>query len=284
MPKEKIRLNLIRKLGTGFRELIGDLLREAPFRTMVKRIVAVSPVSIRTKSLWDAVGRPNYLFGLLRAADEAILENVSEISAIEFGVANGNGLLILANHAAAVEKETGVKIKVFGFDTGGGYPPFGGDYRDQPDIQGPGYFPMDEVALRKKLRSNTTLIIGDVAKTVPEFISNRNNPAIGFIAVDICLYTAAREALKILSSPERRMLLKIPMFFRNIAGFHWHSFAGERLAISEFNKENFGVKIEQWHGVSYGRPFPEAHWLDRMYVAHNLEAISKVPNVLARVH
>ncbi len=72
------------------------------------------------KTRWDVAPRPQYLCGLLAAADEAIQENVREISAFEFGVAGGNGLLALSASGRAVEAETGVKTSVYGFDTGPG--------------------------------------------------------------------------------------------------------------------------------------------------------------------
>jgi hypothetical protein len=36
------------------------------------------------------------------------------------------------------------------------------------------------------------------------------------------------------------------------------------------------LKIDRWHGVKARRPFPEALFLDALYVAHDLAAISKV--------
>jgi len=55
-----------------------------------------------------------------------------------------------------------------------------------------------------------------------------------------------------------------------------HRFAGELLAIEEFNKSDVGVKIDCWRGIAKQRPFPEAAWLNRMYIAHDVDAISKV--------
>ena len=91
-------------------------------------------VSARTRALWDLSKRPAYLVGVLAAAEQALAQGVSAISVIEFGVAGGEGLIALQNEAAAVESETGVEIKVYGFDMGPhGLPRFIGDYRDHPD-------------------------------------------------------------------------------------------------------------------------------------------------------
>ena len=55
-----------------------------------------------------------------------------------------------------------------------------------------------------------------------------------------------------------------------------HRFAGELLALDEFNSSNCGVKVDSWRGITKQRPFPEAAWLNRMFIAHDLDAISKV--------
>jgi hypothetical protein len=53
-----------------------------------------------------------------------LYEKVSEISVFEFGVAGGNGLVALQNYAEIIEQQTGVKMRVFGFDTGHGLTEF----------------------------------------------------------------------------------------------------------------------------------------------------------------
>src|SRR4051812_38422617 len=80
--------------------------KEPPFRLPARYLVALLPFSIRTKALFDALGRPQYLYGVLQAADEALREGVDRISVLEFGVAAGNGLVALQSAAEAVESET----------------------------------------------------------------------------------------------------------------------------------------------------------------------------------
>jgi hypothetical protein len=48
------------------------------------------------------------------------------------------------------------------------------------------------------------------------------------------------------------------------------------LAVEEFNAANDTVKIDQWRGISDDRAFPEKGWLKRMYLAHDLKAISNL--------
>jgi hypothetical protein len=249
---------------------------EPPFRIFARAFIKTFSTSIRTKSRWDAVARPHYLVGVLAAADQALREGVSEISVIEFGVAGGNGLLALEEYATAVEKEAGVKIAVYGFDTGEGIPEMCGDYRDHPDQWKAMDYPMDEQLLRWRLSKRTTLLIGNVAQTVPEFVGNMQRSPVGFIAIDVDLYSSTRDALQIFSLPGKRMLRRAVMYFDDIDFFFNHKFAGELLAIDEFNAKNNTVKIDRWRGIANGRIFPEHPWIKKMYIAHDIHAISQV--------
>ena len=69
------------------------------------------------------VGYPPYLYGLLCAARTARAVGLREFTAIEFGVAGGNGLVALEEHAAAIQQQTKMSIRIFGFDSGAGLPP-----------------------------------------------------------------------------------------------------------------------------------------------------------------
>jgi hypothetical protein len=248
---------------------------EPPFRLITKAVIKRLPVSVRTKARWDTCPRPQYLAGVLAAADEAKQEGVGEISVFEFGVAGGNGLLALGDVAAAVEAETGIRIAVYGFDTGSGLPELTGDYRDYPDHWQPGDYPMNEAALRSRLRSNTRLVIGNVRDTLPQIIPGIHQP-IGFVAVDVDIYSSTCDVLRIFSNRSRKMLRRVFMYCDDVDLMFTHRFAGELLAIEEFNQSDAGVKIDCWRGITKQRPFPEAAWLNRMYIAHDLEAISKV--------
>jgi len=176
--------------------------------------------------------------------------------------------------AEAVEKETRVHISVYGFDTGRGLPELTGDQRDHPDRWVAGDYMMNEQALRARLTSRSTLVLGQVKDTVADFVQNMQRSPLGFIAVDLDLYSSTRDALQVLSLPAKRMLLHVPMYFDDVKRIFNHRFAGELLAIYEFNATNESVKIDRWRGISEDRAFPESDWLDRMYVAHDLEAIS----------
>jgi hypothetical protein len=255
--------------------LLSRLIREPPLRTFIWAYFRIAPVSVRLKAAWSSANRPQYLAGVLEAADQARRQGVSAISVIEFGVASGAGLLILEAHARAVERETGVEIAVFGFDTGHGLPAPIGDHRDHPDLWQPGDFPMDEASLRRRLGPRTTLVLGNVAETVPRFAADMEHPPVGFAAIDLDFYSSTRDALRLLSLPDRRMLNRVALYFDDVLGTGHHAFAGERLAIAEFNAANECVKIDRWYSLVRGNPFPEHFWLQQMYMAHDLEAISR---------
>lgn len=255
---------------------ISRLAAEPPFRIFTRILIKYLPTSVRTKLQWDAVERPHYLMGVLQAADQARREGVSEICVIEFGVAAGGGLLTLQKYASMVERETGVKIKVYGFDSGEGLPELIGDYRDHPDQWRPMDYPMDRDALNAKLEDRTTLILGNVGDTVSDFVREKQSAPIGFVSFDLDLYSSTKEAFKIFSLPEKNMLFRVPVYFDDIIFFFNHRFAGEFLAINEFNAENPAVKIDRWWGISKNRVFPENIWLQQMYIVHDLEAISNM--------
>lgn len=263
------------------RTKLGKFIREPPIRLIFKALYGVLPVSIETRALWDISSRPypHYLNGVLLAAQQAVRQKVDEISVVEFGVAGGNGLVALQEEAAAVEKETGVRIKVFGFDNGPtGLPAFIGDHRDHPDAWEPGDYPMDEVKLRARLASRTTLILGNVADTVPTFVKERLAPPIGFMSIDVDLYSSTTRALDILSLPGATMLHRTFIYFDDIEFAFCHRFAGELLAIDEFNRANEKIKIDRLRGFASNRPFPEKQYLKMMYVAHDLQAIASCAN------
>jgi hypothetical protein len=251
------------------------LAMEPPFRLFARALLKRLPVSTSTRALWDISDRPPYLAGVLYAARRALRERVGEIAVLEFGVAGGAGLLILEREAAAVEEELGVTIRVYGFDNGpAGLPAFIGDHRDHPDKWRPGDFPMDEDLLRSRLGPRTTLVLGDVAETVSRFFYDPAVPPVGFIALDLDLYSSTSQALRILSLPGRRTLDHVPLYFDDTEHSISHRFAGELLAIDEFNATDGHVKIVRWRGLDGDRPFPEASYLRKMYMAHDLRAIS----------
>jgi len=250
---------------------IHDTVLEPPFRLIGKPIIKTLPVRLETRSLWDAAERPQYLFGVLRAAAQAKREGKPSVSVIEFGVAEGYGLLALQAHAAAVGKEAGINIEVYGFDSGLGLPEACGDYRDHPDIWQPGDFQMNCDELRQQLSKDTRLVLGSIEHTV---LQEELTSPIGFIAFDLDFYSSTVHALRLFSRKDVSFLNRVGAYFDDINDSHNHRFAGELLAIEEFNNTSESFRIDRRRGIRQGRPFPEAGWLERMFIVHNLKAIS----------
>ena len=247
------------------------MLEEQPFRLPVRTLLKRLPINVRTRERWDAVDRPHYLFGILAAADLAKQSGIHTIYAVEFGVARGTGLLAMQEYAQMVEEETKVEVIVAGFDLGSGLPPLAGDHRDHPDKWVEGDYPMDEKWLRAQLRPGTELILGDVSQTVPEFVRHQRCP-LGFMVMDLDLYSSTMQALEILRLPDSKMLRRVFLYFDDILGDEYHRFAGERLAIEDFNCQNQWVKIDLCSGL-YRRIFRDYAWIHQMYVAHDLVAV-----------
>ena len=128
--------------------------------------------------------------------------------------------------------------------------------------------------LQRRLKPRTSLVLGRIAAHLPQFVGS-GPPPTGFIACDVDLYSSTKRRARLLTLPGRRMLRRVPMYFDDIDFIFNHRFAGELLAIEEFNKENPLIKIDRWRGVRKDRVFVEQSWLDRMYVAHDLGAIRR---------
>src|ERR1700733_12443143 len=100
----------------------------------VRRLWRRFPVgSVHVRTRFDIWERPAYAYGVYSAAKLAKELGISRISAIEFGVARGTGLVALENVCAEVSAALDMSIAVYGFDSGQGNPkPV--DYRALPYI------------------------------------------------------------------------------------------------------------------------------------------------------
>src|SRR4051812_6870835 len=78
--------------------------------------------SVATRVRHGIFPYPHYAYGVYWSAFLARQLGVPRISVIEFGVAGGRGLVALENASAEIERELGVGIDVYGFDSGGGMP------------------------------------------------------------------------------------------------------------------------------------------------------------------
>jgi hypothetical protein len=238
-----------------------------PFRLFVAiwRALGVGPFWLRLK--FDAVERPPYAYGIYWAAMQAKRLGLPRISVIEFGVAGGTGLVVMEQHAAAVERETGVGIEVYGFDRAVGLPE-PSDYRDMPYFFRGGTFTMDEAALRARL-TRAELVLGDVKNTVGGFANAAPAP-IGFVAFDLDLYSSTRDAFALFSLPDDFLLPRVICYFDDIIGpdlFFGSADAGELLAIREFNAQHQSEKIEPIYGLETKR-LVACPWAPQIFAFH----------------
>lgn len=258
------------KLRQLIRAGLDSLSEPAPTRFLVLRALdtVFNFLSYDAKLRVRSVTRSQYGFGLLQAGRLATKLGIPKISAIEFGVAGGNGLLALEDHARHVTRETGVEIDIYGFDSGAGLPA-PTDYRDMPYAWEQGFYAIDVEKLEERLRS-AELIIGDVRDTVQRF--GESNPApIGFISFDLDYYSSTAAALRILDLPYENLLPRVFCYFDDVAGgasYCYNEFTGELLAINEFNRSHDDRKLANIAGLRHNFSTLPALWHEQMYVAH----------------
>jgi len=259
---------LLRKLTQKrvWRKLLYERLSEPLHLNLAAALVAMFG-GFRSRVAWDLVVRPQYAYGVLHAADQARQLGLSSLTVIEFGVADGEGLLNLCALARRAEKSTGVNIRVVGFDSGAGMPP-PLDYRDHPELYLQGDFPMNQKALRAALPPTAELKIGPLSQTVADFL-NRTHPPIGFAAIDVDYYSSARDALLLCADDDPTKYLPVPLLYFDDIMFETHNeWCGELLAINEFNAVHAKRKIAPDRFLHTRRIFKNPRWLSQIYVVH----------------
>lgn len=208
--------------------------------------------SIR-QSWWQHT-HPNYGILLIHALWQARLCGYDRVTAMEFGVASGRGMTALRSWVNQLAPQFGVVVDVVGFDTGHGLPT-AQDYRDHPEIWQAGDY--------SSQCGDPGMIFGDVAHTVPAWIQNNLNTIIGFVSLDLDLYSSTQSALDIFRMPASCYL---PTVLVHLDDAHTHitqnAWAGAELAITEFNSVETLRKFEQKH----------RRWnLDNFYALHVLD-------------
>jgi hypothetical protein len=211
-----------------------------------------------------ATARPQYCWGVMWGAYLARALGIKRISVIEFGVAGGNGLVVLEVIAEKVTKYFGIEIDVYGFDTGRGSPK-PTDYRDAPNLFHEADYPMDADKLRKRLKK-AELVFGYVNDTVPSFIQSGPAP-VAFASFDMALYSCTSKAFKLFEADEEMLLPRIQCYMGACMGATYSDFTGDRLAISEFNAAHPMRKISPAYGLNVTVPSSE-EWAGRMFLAH----------------
>jgi hypothetical protein len=226
---------------------------------------------VRAKTAFDLLVRRQHAYGLLKAADEAKARGLGDVTVVELGVASGTGLLNICELGERIGKETGVAFHVAGFDTGEGMPP-PADYRDHPELYKEGWFPMDREALEARLPANAEIHFGPIGETMPAFIEGLGPDApLGFATLDVDFYSSSKDALRLFDGRPEAYLPCVPLYVDDLALATHTRFAGELLAIREFNDEHELRKLDWDWNLANTRVFKHAAWLTHMFKLHVLD-------------
>src|ERR1700677_83690 len=185
------------------KHFVSSALDEPPGR-LIRRAMIRRRGDFREMEAHGLVPRANYAYGVLRAADLARFLGKTRATVCEFGVSTGNGLLNMMELAELVRAETGVEIRVIGLDTGEGLPTIDG-YKDHPEIWSVSDFNMTNKGdLLRRVGDRAELIFGDIKDTIGDLVASLDESApLGFISVDVDIYSGAKSSLKaLLGKPE----------------------------------------------------------------------------------
>ena len=255
-----------------FDRWIRQLSQPLPIRARLVRdllrLVKIGSFEARLRA--GALRRPQYAMCLYYAALQAKRLGYPAITAVELGVAGGNGLLCMSDHAKAIQKELGVEIVIVGFDAGSGLPE-SSDPRDLKYYWSAGAFPMDYRALQARLARRAELVVGDVADACPKW-NPRPNAPLGVIAFDLDLYSSTMAAFSLLE--KESVLPRIWCYFDDIAEFPQScltDFVGVAAAIKDFNEMPKRKLLQD--NLSIARVFAECPvewWHTKIYIYHRL--------------
>ncbi|MEP7303677.1 MAG: hypothetical protein ABI699_19340 [Caldimonas sp.] len=226
----------------------------------------------REKEQAGLVRRPNYAYGMLRAADVARFFGKTQVTVCEFGVATGMGLTNMADLADLIGGETGIRFRVVGFDTGAGLPPPGG-YKDHPELWSGGDFPMgDPEQLRARLKGRAELVLGNIDDTIDAFTKTLTPDCpLGFVSIDVDIYSGTVAALRGLGGPADCYLPAISFYLDDISSYFSNDACGELCAVHEHNAAHPLRLLDVDRSLPGRRDHPVASWYRSMYVCHILD-------------
>jgi len=197
------------------------------------------------------LGKAQYSLCLLHGVYQAILSGYQKISAVEFGVAEGHGLLDLCRAAEFFSAASGIDIEVYGLDSFQGLPkPI--QHFDHPEIWTQGQFYHDPEILKKKLPDFARLLIGDVSDTVGQLESVVAAAPLAFVSLDLDFYTSTRAALSVFRFDQNHYVPAVPTYVDDVFDLiTYNEFSGAEKALVEFTqgqdlrkivrKPNFGI-------------------------------------------
>src|SRR5262249_16118789 len=114
------------------------------------------------------------------------------------------------------------------------------------------------------------LVIGDVKDTCATFFSKHNAAPVGCIFHDLDYYSSTRDALELFDAQASNFLPRVFMYFDDVYGDNTclvTPFAGELLAIDEFNRSHETKKIVPNRHMSI--VYNNTWWAHHMYNYHD---------------
>ncbi|MEM6486658.1 MAG: hypothetical protein AAF677_00065 [Pseudomonadota bacterium] len=216
-------------------------------RSIVRKTQGSVGYGLRFRERLQASERPHYLYCMLNAADLARKLGLKRIAALEFGVAGGNGIRVMTQLAAEIERETGVAIECYGFDTGQGMPP-PEEARDLPYWFKEAQYCMDVDALRKAV-PEAKLMLGPIDSTIDAFCSEQTPPPVGCMFFDMDYYSSTRDSFRLFEQSKKFpdcFMPRIFTYFDDVLGSEVEMYCaanGQLAAIHDFNASHDDMQI-----------------------------------------
>ena len=127
----------------------------------------------------------------------------------------------------------------------------------------------DRQTLINRIGNRAELVFGDIADTVDGFIASLSPQApLGFISVNVDIYSSTRSALRCLMGPADRYTPAVAVYLDDVGFYFANRWCGERRAVEEFNAAGEHRKIDRDYCVAKRSPEP---WHTHTFVAHILD-------------
>lgn len=240
-------------------------------RAVVRGTRGLYPYSGQFLADFNAIERPHYAYCMLGAARLAKRLGLHRISAMEFGVAGGNGIKFMCDFAKEVRRATGVTVDCYGFDSGKGMPDPKGN-EDLPYWFKAQQYRMDVPALQATV-PEAKLVLGEIADTVLDFVEREKPAPIGAIMNDVDYYSSTLASFELLTQAKANpgsFLPRLFMYFDDIIGSElemYGPFNGQLAAIDSFNQAQPDCKIHLNQNLV---PLNHLHYRYQIYYGHLL--------------
>ncbi len=211
-------------------------------------LTKIQDVSKKLSTIKPFSSRPDICSAICLATAQSICWGKKGVTLVELGVFKGDGLRFITQVVEHITKRIEMKYRVYGFDSFEGLQDFEG-YKDHHEIWHPGQYKYtDYDKMAKQFGDKATLIKGDVTNTIQEFLVDHIDMdyPLGFISLDIDLYSSAKAALKIMEDADPNKYIPTVLMIVDDQDYlvTYNDWCGEGLAIREFNESNEFRKIQ----------------------------------------